>query len=164
MTERVLYESSNGDVWALTRDPRTNTPVKHQPNISSGGQVSYMDIGQFLRSGAGGPERQQLLKLIDTDVLASAAPVADTGEPVLSTMAAALTNPTSDVSDPLDASSADTFARAAPVADTGEPVLQAGRGSAISFVAYHVSRNAREKLSRIGFMMYSKKVRSPVLM
>jgi hypothetical protein len=67
MTERVLYESSNGDVWTLTRDPRTNTPVvKHQPNISSGGQVSYTDIGQFLRSSAGGPERQQLLKLIDT--------------------------------------------------------------------------------------------------
>jgi hypothetical protein len=67
MTERVLYESSNGDVWTLTRDPRTNTPVvKHQPNIGSGGQVTYTDIGQFLRSGAGGPERQQLLKLIDT--------------------------------------------------------------------------------------------------
>jgi hypothetical protein len=57
----ILYESSNGDVWALTRDPRT----KHQPNISSGGQVSYTDIGQF-RVGIGGPERQQLLKLIDT--------------------------------------------------------------------------------------------------
>src|SRR4051812_10006874 len=54
MTERVLYESSNGDVWALTRDLRTNTPVvKHQPNISSGDLVSYTDIGQFLRSGAG---------------------------------------------------------------------------------------------------------------
>jgi hypothetical protein len=67
MTERVLYESSNGDVWALTRDLRTNTPVvKHQPNISSGDLVSYTDIGQFLRSGAGAPERQQLLKLIDT--------------------------------------------------------------------------------------------------
>ncbi|MGY4510204.1 hypothetical protein ACVIN2_003658 [Bradyrhizobium sp. USDA 3650] len=35
MTERVLYEGSNGDVWAL-------------------------------RVAAGGPERQQLLKLIDT--------------------------------------------------------------------------------------------------
>lgn len=67
MTERVLYESSNGDVSALTRDLRTNTPVvKHQPNISSGDLVSYTDIGQFLRSGAGGPERQQLLKLTDT--------------------------------------------------------------------------------------------------
>ncbi|CUT12667.1 hypothetical protein BF49_3747 [Bradyrhizobium sp.] len=40
--------------------------MKHQPNISSGGQVSYTDIGQFLRSSAGGPERQQLLKLIGT--------------------------------------------------------------------------------------------------
>ena len=66
MTERVLYESSNGDFWALTRDPATNTPVvKHQPNVSSGGRISYTDIGQFLRSGAG-PERQELLKLIAT--------------------------------------------------------------------------------------------------
>jgi hypothetical protein len=49
------------------RNPRTNIPVvKHQPNISSGGQVSYTDIGERLRSGAGGPERQQLLKSIDT--------------------------------------------------------------------------------------------------
>jgi hypothetical protein len=28
----------------------------------------------------------------------------------------------------------------------------------------HVSRKAREKLSRTGFMMYSKNVRSPVVM
>ena len=65
MTERVFYESSNGDVWALTRDPASKMPVvKHQPNVSSGGQISYKDIGKFLRNGASGPERQALLKLI----------------------------------------------------------------------------------------------------
>ena len=67
MTERVLYESSNGDVWALTRDPASKTPVvKHQPNVNSGGQISYTDIGKFLRNGASRPERQALLKLIGT--------------------------------------------------------------------------------------------------
>jgi hypothetical protein len=67
MTERVLYESSNGDVWALTRDPASKMPVvKHQPTASSGGQISYTDIGKFLRNGAGGPEHQALLKLIGT--------------------------------------------------------------------------------------------------
>jgi hypothetical protein len=31
-------------------------------------------------------------------------------------------------------------------------------------VNFHVSRKAREKLSKTGFMMYSKNVRSPVFM
>ncbi|MEH2571888.1 hypothetical protein V1272_001223 [Bradyrhizobium sp. AZCC 1708] len=65
--ERVLYESGNGDVWALTRDPASKTPVvKHQPNVNSGGQISYSDIGRFLLDGTGGPEHRALLKLIGT--------------------------------------------------------------------------------------------------
>jgi hypothetical protein len=40
--------------------------VKHQPNVSSGGQISYTPIGKFLRDGANGPEHQALLKLIGT--------------------------------------------------------------------------------------------------
>jgi hypothetical protein len=38
--------------------------VKYQPNVCSGGQISHTDIGQFLRNGASGRERQALLKLI----------------------------------------------------------------------------------------------------
>jgi hypothetical protein len=65
MTERVLYQSSNGDTWLLTRDPVSKMPaVQHQPNVRSGGQISYTDIGTFLRAGADGPEHQALLKLI----------------------------------------------------------------------------------------------------
>ena len=67
MTERLIYESSNGDVWALARDPASKLPaVKHQPSASSGGQTSYTDIGKFLREVAGGPEHKALLKLIGT--------------------------------------------------------------------------------------------------
>ena len=67
MTERVLYQSSNDDAWLLTRDPTSKLPtVKHVPNASSGGQISYTDIGTFLRDGANGPEHQALLKLIGT--------------------------------------------------------------------------------------------------
>jgi hypothetical protein len=67
MTERVLYESSNGDSWSLARDPASNLPaVKHQPNPGSGGQTSYMPIGSFLVSGARSPEKHALLKLIGT--------------------------------------------------------------------------------------------------
>jgi hypothetical protein len=67
MTERVLYESSNGDAWSLARDPVSRMPVvKHQPNGSSGGQISYVGIGDFLRGGANGPEHRALLDLVGT--------------------------------------------------------------------------------------------------
>ena len=67
MTDRVLYQSNNGDAWLLTRNPTSKVPtVKHVPNASSGGQISYTDIGTFLRDGANGPEHQALLKLIGT--------------------------------------------------------------------------------------------------
>jgi hypothetical protein len=66
MSERVLYESSNGDAWFLARDPASKMPVRHQPNLSSGGQVSYTEIGKFLRDGPNGPEHQALLNLIGT--------------------------------------------------------------------------------------------------
>jgi len=62
-----LYQSSNGDAWVLTRGPASKPPaVKHEPNVSSGGQISYIDIGKFLRDGANGPEHQALLRLIGT--------------------------------------------------------------------------------------------------
>ena len=67
MTERVLYQSSNGDTWLLTRDPASKFPaVKHVPNASSGGHISHTSIGKFLQDNANGPERQALLKLIGT--------------------------------------------------------------------------------------------------
>jgi hypothetical protein len=40
--------------------------VKHQPNLGSGGQISYTLVGKFLRDEANGPEHQALLKLIGT--------------------------------------------------------------------------------------------------
>jgi hypothetical protein len=67
MTARVLYESANGDVWRLVRDPRSSVPmVEHEPNGSSGGRTSLTEIGQFLRAGGSGPEHQALLRLIGT--------------------------------------------------------------------------------------------------
>jgi hypothetical protein len=67
MTGRVLYESANGDIWRLVRDPHSGRPaVEHQPNASSGGRASVTEIGQFLRAGGSGPEHQALLALIGT--------------------------------------------------------------------------------------------------
>jgi hypothetical protein len=64
---RVLYESANGDVWRLVRDPQSGiAKVQHEPNASSGGRASMIEIGTFLRAGANGPEHQALLQLIGT--------------------------------------------------------------------------------------------------
>src|SRR3712207_8874813 len=36
--------------------------VRHEANLSSGGRVSFLEIGDFLRPGGGGPEHQALLR------------------------------------------------------------------------------------------------------
>jgi hypothetical protein len=63
----LIYHSSNGDSWSLTRDPATGAAaVRHCPNPQSGGQVSYVEIDKFLSEGANGPEHQALRHLIET--------------------------------------------------------------------------------------------------
>lgn len=63
--EKRLYASENGDCWSLARDTETGRVfVRHQPNPSSGGQVSDTDLGEFLVRGGLGPEKQELLRLI----------------------------------------------------------------------------------------------------
>lgn len=67
MTERrELYRSPNGDTWFLGREPESGHAfVIHQPNAPSGGRLSHIELGVFLRDGAG-PEKQALLRLIGT--------------------------------------------------------------------------------------------------
>lgn len=61
MSERIIYESSNGDVRALALNPASKLPaVKHQPNASSGGQAANSC------ARGSGPEHQALRKLIGT--------------------------------------------------------------------------------------------------
>lgn len=63
----LIYESSNGDTWRLTRDPLTGArAVMHRPNPQSGGQASYIEIDKFLSEGANGPEHQALRRLTET--------------------------------------------------------------------------------------------------
>jgi hypothetical protein len=63
----LIYQSSNGDTWSLTKDPATGAAaVMHSPNPQSGGQVSYVEIEKFLSEGANGPEHQALRHLIGT--------------------------------------------------------------------------------------------------
>jgi hypothetical protein len=61
---RELYVSPNGDVWYLCRERSGQIAVSHEPNLSSGGKSSQVDIGTFLATGNKGPEHQALLHLI----------------------------------------------------------------------------------------------------
>lgn len=73
---RELYRSPNGDSWSLGRGPTTGHAfIIHQPNAPSGGQMSHIELGEFLRKG-NGPEQQVLLRLVGTlaDVPPSRAP------------------------------------------------------------------------------------------
>lgn len=61
---RELYRSPNGDAWFLGREPTTGrTFIIHQPNAPSGGQLSHIEVGEFLRR-QNGPEQHALLRLI----------------------------------------------------------------------------------------------------
>jgi len=64
-----LYRSPNGDTWFLARDPATGMAfVRHQANASSGGQVTDIEIDEFL-SGPPNPERDALLRVIGTFIV-----------------------------------------------------------------------------------------------
>ena len=64
---RELYASANGDRWFLARSGTTGRPVVlHVPNQPSGGLPNEIELGSFLRPGGGGPEHQELLRLIGT--------------------------------------------------------------------------------------------------
>jgi hypothetical protein len=62
---RELYCSSNGDRWYLVRDAG-KVSVVHVPNASSGGRIQNFELREFLATGEGGPEHQELLRLIGT--------------------------------------------------------------------------------------------------
>jgi hypothetical protein len=65
----LIYESSNGDSWSLTRDPATGArAVMHRPNPQSGGQVSFIEVDKFLSDGSNGPEHQALKRLMEKSV------------------------------------------------------------------------------------------------
>lgn len=64
---RELYRSPNGGAWFLGREPASGHAfVIHQPNGPSGGQLSPIELGDFLSQGGNSPERQSLLRLIGT--------------------------------------------------------------------------------------------------
>ena len=60
---RELYSSPNGDRWLLCKDASGRVFVLHQANIASGGQISQIELADFLARGYG-PEQKALLRMI----------------------------------------------------------------------------------------------------
>jgi hypothetical protein len=61
---RFIYHSENGDKWFLCRDDDSRVFVLHKANVSSGGTVTKIELGDFLGRGKAGPEHQALASLI----------------------------------------------------------------------------------------------------
>jgi hypothetical protein len=68
LQRREIYRNApNGDRWSLVRETASGRVViEHEPNASSGGQTTYIEIGDFLMHGGRGLEHQALLRLIGT--------------------------------------------------------------------------------------------------
>ena len=62
--QREIYQSENGDRWLLCRDDDGRVFVLHKANVSSGGTVTKIELGDFLGRGKAGPEHQALARLI----------------------------------------------------------------------------------------------------
>jgi hypothetical protein len=64
-----LYRSPSGDIWFLARDPMNGLVfVRHQANAASGGQVTDVEIGDFL-GGPLHPEQEALLRVIGASIV-----------------------------------------------------------------------------------------------
>ena len=90
-----IYRSSNGDRWTLIRDISAGRVfVRHEPNSSSGGQVTDTDVDAFLerrrvRSGIRraaptaqqivGPNNLTLVRALTTNLGRALPPVGATG-------------------------------------------------------------------------------------
>jgi hypothetical protein len=62
--QREIYHSENGDRWFLSRDDNGRAFILHKANLSSGGKVTSIELGDFLGAGKAGPEHQALIRLI----------------------------------------------------------------------------------------------------
>jgi hypothetical protein len=62
---RRLYRSPNGDRSYLVRETDSGRVfIRHEANKPSGGQVTEIEVGDFLTTGGRGPEHDELLRLI----------------------------------------------------------------------------------------------------
>jgi hypothetical protein len=66
ISTEVFYSSSNGDRWQLVHNGETGRyTVRHEPNLSSGGQVSEVSIPEFLSRSGRSPQAEALQKVLE---------------------------------------------------------------------------------------------------
>jgi hypothetical protein len=63
---KELYNSPNGDRWALCKVQSGKLVVSHQSNKASGGRASELDVEVFVSQGGRGPEHQALIETLAT--------------------------------------------------------------------------------------------------
>jgi hypothetical protein len=70
----TFYRSSNGDRWLLSHDDETgNYVVRHEPNLSSGGQATEMPVPTFLAGSGTSPQAEALRALLHKSGVAGGA-------------------------------------------------------------------------------------------
>ena len=61
-----IYTSANGDRWLLISDSEADQQmVRHEANPASGGQVTHMEVQEFLSRNGAGPEYGALRGLLN---------------------------------------------------------------------------------------------------
>jgi hypothetical protein len=69
----TFYSSSNGDRWQLLHDDETGRyVVRHEPNLSSGGQPSEVAVPIFLNRSGTSPQAEALRTLLHKQGVADA--------------------------------------------------------------------------------------------
>ena len=70
-TSTDVYRSSNGDRWRLITDSVSGRRVvRHEPNTSSGGQITETPVEDFLAVNGPGPEYEALRRLLGSSGVA----------------------------------------------------------------------------------------------
>jgi hypothetical protein len=65
VSTETFYSSSNGDRWQLVHDGETGRYiVRHEPNLSSGGEVSELAVPEFLGRSGDSPQAMALRELL----------------------------------------------------------------------------------------------------
>ena len=68
VTTKDFYRSSNGDRWQLVHDDASGRSfVRHEPNLSSGGRTTDMEVEEFLNRTGSSPENLALRALLDKE-------------------------------------------------------------------------------------------------
>jgi hypothetical protein len=61
----TFYSSSNGDRWRLVKNAESGRyAVRHEPNLSSGGQVSEVGVPEFLSRSGNSPQAEALRRML----------------------------------------------------------------------------------------------------